>query len=78
MHQTPQYYIDLLERSGPDNIPECEKALKEIKEILKSMEKGLQMLQKLSRPPEKKVLDNQKRFQQLEKSFENLIIISKN
>jgi len=60
----PEYFDELLKKNNltPD---EVNAAIDDVHDILVKMEKGLAILQEMGQAPEKKVLENQKKFKKV-------------
>jgi len=65
------YYQDQLENSHSK--AQWQAFYIEVESILKGMDKGLAILKKIGKGPEKKVLENQKNFQEILKLLEKKI-----
>lgn len=61
----PKYYEDLLDNAKPLSEDEVENYLAEVSSILIGLEKGLKILADLDRKPDAKVIENQKRFNEI-------------
>ncbi len=76
-HRSPDDFKKFIssDKNEKIDVSELKKAQLEIKEILNGLDKGLKVLAKLGRPPDKKVLDNQKKFQELKQKITDLIAL---
>ena len=70
--QEPKYYEALLDK-GDLSQDEVEDNLAQVESIILRLEKGLVILEKVEREPEKKVLDNYARFEVIRSRFLTLI-----
>ena len=70
--QEPKFYEEMLDKGdlSPDEVDDN---LAQVESILLRLEKGLVILEKVERKPEKKVLDNYARFEVLRSRFLTLI-----
>lgn len=69
----PKYYEDLLNKTKEPTQDEVENYLAEISSILIGLEKGLKILQEMGRKPDAKVVENQKRFNEIKKKLLSLV-----
>ncbi len=69
----PKYYENLLNQEKPLTEDEVENHLAEVSSILLGLEKGLKMLQEMNRKPEPKVIENQKRFNEIKRRLLALV-----
>jgi hypothetical protein len=69
----PKYYEDLLKQTKEPTQEEVENYLAEISSILIGLEKGLKILEDLGRKPDTKVIENQKRFNEIKKKLLSLV-----
>jgi hypothetical protein len=68
----PKYYEEMLDKGGLSQ-EEVEDNLAQVESIILRLEKGLVILEKVERKPEKKVLDNYARFEVIRSRFLTLI-----
>lgn len=69
----PKYYENLLNQERPLTEDEVENNLAEVSSILLGLEKGLKMLQEMNRKPDPKVMENQKRFDEIKRRLLALV-----
>lgn len=68
----PKFYEKLLEKGGLSQ-DEVESNLADVESIILRLEKGLVIMEKVERKPEKKVLDNYARFEVIRSRYLALI-----
>jgi len=68
----PKYYEKLLEENNLSQ-EEVEDTLADVESIILRLEKGLMILEKVEGKPEKKVLDNYTRFDEIRRRLLTLI-----
>jgi hypothetical protein len=71
--KSPKHYEDLLKNSNSLKEEDLENSLAEVSSILLGLEKGLKILEQMGRKPDPKVLDNQKRFNEIKRKILSLI-----
>ena len=69
----PKYYEDWLSKVKEPSQDEVENYLAEVSSILIGLEKGLKILQDMGRKPDAKVVENQKRFNEIKKKLLSLV-----
>ncbi|MFZ8933429.1 MAG: hypothetical protein ACO20H_04565 [Bacteriovoracaceae bacterium] len=67
----PEYYLKLLESDLDES--SAKDYLSDVERILAGLEKGLGILKKLGREPESKVLENQKKFLDIEQKLKKIL-----
>ncbi len=67
----PEYFLKLLESSLDED--SAQSYLDDVERILAGLEKGLSILQKMGRDPEAKVLENQKKFQEVRERLKKIL-----
>ena len=71
--KSPKFYEDLLNQAKPLSEDEVDNCLAEVSSVLIGLEKGLKILEGMGRKPDLKVLENQKRFNEIKKRLLALI-----
>ena len=71
--KSPKFYEDLLNQANPLSEDEVDNYLAEVSSVLIGLEKGLTILEGMGRKPDLKVLENQKRFNEIKKRLVALI-----
>ena len=69
----PKYYEDWLSKVKEPSQDQVENYLAEVSSILIGLEKGLKILQDMGRKPDAKVVENQKRFNEIKKKLLSLV-----
>ena len=69
----PKYYEDWLSKVKEPSQEEVENYLAEVSSILIGLDKGLKILEDLGRKPDAKVIENQKRFNEIKKKLLSLV-----
>ena len=65
--KSPKFYEDLINQAKPLSEDEVENYLAEVSSVLIGLEKGLKILEGMGRKPDPKVVENQKRFNEIKK-----------
>ena len=69
----PKYYEDWFTKVKEPSQDEVENYLAEVSSILIGLDKGLKILEDLGRKPDAKVIENQKRFNEIKKKLLSLV-----
>jgi hypothetical protein len=69
----PKFYEDWLNKTKEPTQDEVEDYLAEVSSILIGLEKGLKILEGMGRKPDAKVVENQKRFNEIKRKLLALV-----